>query len=71
MFINSAHYMGIVGIPPGFGNKTFIIQVGDGRTIAVLSLLIALFLIALFFAAIIVGQCYCLRTYCLTISGAN
>jgi glutamate dehydrogenase (NAD(P)+) len=26
MFINSAHYMGMVGIPPGFGNKTFIVQ---------------------------------------------
>jgi glutamate dehydrogenase (NAD(P)+) len=26
MFINSAHYMGMVGMPPGFGNKTFIIQ---------------------------------------------
>jgi glutamate dehydrogenase (NAD(P)+) len=26
MFLNSAHYMGLVGIPPGFGNKTFIIQ---------------------------------------------
>lgn len=38
MFINSAHYMGVVGIPPGFGNKTFIIQVGDRRTMTVLSL---------------------------------
>jgi glutamate dehydrogenase (NAD(P)+) len=26
MFINSAHYMGMIGIPPGFGNKTFIVQ---------------------------------------------
>jgi len=26
MFLNSAHYMSMVGIPPGFGNKTFIIQ---------------------------------------------
>jgi glutamate dehydrogenase (NAD(P)+) len=26
MFLNSSHYMGLVGIPPGFGNKTFIIQ---------------------------------------------
>lgn len=26
MFINSAYYMGMVGIHPGFGNKTFIIQ---------------------------------------------
>lgn len=26
MFINSAHYMSIVGMPPGFGNKTFIVQ---------------------------------------------
>lgn len=26
MFLNSAHYMGMVGIPPGFGHKTFIIQ---------------------------------------------
>lgn len=37
MFINSAHYMGIVGIPPGFGNKTFIIQVGDRWTVTGLS----------------------------------
>jgi glutamate dehydrogenase (NAD(P)+) len=27
MFLNSAHYMSMVGIPPGFGNKTFIVQV--------------------------------------------
>ncbi len=26
-FINSAQYMSMVGIPPGFGNKTVIIQV--------------------------------------------
>ena len=26
-FITSAHFMGQVGIPPGFGNKTFIVQV--------------------------------------------
>jgi len=25
-FINSAHYMSMVGIPPGFGDKSFIIQ---------------------------------------------
>lgn len=28
-FINSAHYMGMVGITPGFGDKTFIVQVND------------------------------------------
>jgi len=27
MFINSADYMGMVGITPGFGGKTFIVQV--------------------------------------------
>ncbi len=26
-FINSAHYMSMVGIPPGFGDKNFIVQV--------------------------------------------
>ena len=25
--MNSAHYMGMVGMPPGFGDKTFIVQV--------------------------------------------
>jgi len=27
MFVNSAEYMGMVGITPGFGGKTFIVQV--------------------------------------------
>jgi len=27
MFVNSAEYMGTVGITPGFGGKTFIVQV--------------------------------------------
>ena len=27
MFINSAEHMGMVGITPGFGGKTFIVQV--------------------------------------------
>jgi len=27
MFINSADYMGMVGATPGFGGKTFIVQV--------------------------------------------
>jgi len=30
MFINSADYMGMVGITPGFGGKTFIVQVRLG-----------------------------------------
>lgn len=29
MFINSADYMGMVGITPGFGGKTFIVQVSN------------------------------------------
>ncbi len=36
-FVNSAHFMSQVGIPPGFGNKTFIVQVSLSCNGSVLS----------------------------------
>ena len=42
MFVNSAEYMGTVGITPGFGGKTFIVQVSK---ISLSHLLIPLYLL--------------------------
>ena len=36
MFINSPHYCNLLGIAPGFGGKTFILQVSAGYQLYVI-----------------------------------